>query len=81
MYNKSNINTDESQEVISSLIECVITEKTIDLEEKTELQNENTINEEANKDPGYFFIFALFQVIINFQYSSRNKNIEIPINK
>ena len=59
MYNKSNNNIDESQEVISSLIECVITEKTIDLEEKTELQNENNINEEANKDPG-FFLFLLY---------------------
>ena len=76
---KYNNNTEDSPEGMSSLIDSIITEKTIDLNENSEIQNENYINEESNTDPGYIFIFALFQSIVNFQYSSRNKNIEIPI--
>ena len=50
------------------------------LEENSSFQSEDYIKENV-LEPQHLFIFAILQSIINFQHSSYNHSIEIPIKK
>ena len=51
------------------------------LEESSSLQSEDNYIKENALEPQHLFIFAILQSIINFQHSSYNHSIEIPIKK
>lgn len=76
-YNNINI-TLKSKEYKSSSYNSFLFENE-EIKGKTLIDNENIIIDKTNKNGGYLFIFSLIQAIVNFQHSSRNKNIEIPI--
>ena len=76
-YNNINI-TLKSKEYKSSFFNSFFFENG-ENKGKTLIDNENIIIDKTNKNGGYLFIFSLIQAIVNFQHSSRNNNIEIPI--
>ena len=76
-YNNINI-TLKSKEYKSSFFNSFYFENE-EIKGKTLIDNENILINKTNKNGGYLFIYALIQAIVNFQHSSRNSNIEIPI--
>ena len=76
-YNNFNI-TLKSKEIKSSLFNSYFFENG-ENKAKNLIDNENILIDKTNKNGGYLFIFSLIQGIVNFQHSSRNNNIEIPI--
>ena len=78
LSNNNNI-TNKKQDFVTIDMDSYLNDSPEIIEEKTEIQNDNSIGKKVNKDSRYLFIFSIFQAIVNFQHSSRNKNIEIPI--
>ena len=77
-YLNNHTNSNKTQERNISLIDSYYND-TSQFEEKIDFQNENINFEKSQKDFGFLFIFSIFQAIVNFQFYSRDKNIEIPI--